>query len=141
MNPLRSLRGKTVLLLVFVTLVPVLCTVLLLVRANTRPVLDAEEKLQSAVAAVLARAADGKIRDQDAILAAQALVGDRETSSSGDGEAKVARLMLSAVSCGAWISSSGSSLFAASARWVAALARARPARAVARAARRAAAAR
>ncbi len=96
-----SLRPKAVLLLGALTLAPVAGTVLLLINASTRPVLDAEEMLQSAVvnevaeepmrplydverdaqavAAVLARAADGAIRDDDAIEAARALIGNRES--------------------------------------------------------------
>jgi class 3 adenylate cyclase len=76
-------------------------TVALLVDSTRRPVLDAEEQLQSAVvnevafepsrivhelesdtaavAAVFARAAEGAIRDDEAIESARALVGSRET--------------------------------------------------------------
>src|SRR5580704_12402678 len=83
------------------TLGPVAVTVALLLDANTRPVLDSEEQIQSAVvnevadeptrilhevendavavAAVLSRAAEGAIRDEDAIESVRALIGSRET--------------------------------------------------------------
>jgi adenylate cyclase len=95
-----SLRAKTVLLLTTLTLGPVAVAVLLLINANTRPVHDAEDQLQSAVlnevaeeplrplhevqkdivavAAVLSRAVEGAVRDEDAIESVRALIGSRE---------------------------------------------------------------
>jgi len=95
-----SLRAKAVLLLSALTLGPVAGTTLLLINANTRPVHDAEDQLQSAVlnevaeeplrplhevqkdlvavAAVLSRAASGAIHDDDAIESVRALIGSRE---------------------------------------------------------------
>ncbi len=99
-----SLRAKTVLLLTALTLGPVAGTALLLINANSRPVHDAEEQLQSAVvnevaeeplrplhevqkdvvavAAVLSRAVEGKIHDDDAIESVRALIGSRERISA-----------------------------------------------------------
>jgi class 3 adenylate cyclase len=99
-----SLRAKAVALLSAMTLVPVAVTVALLLNANTRPVLDSEQQLQSAVvneaaeeptrilhevvsdtvavAAVLSHAAEGKIRDDDAIESVRALIGSREAISA-----------------------------------------------------------
>jgi adenylate cyclase len=95
-----SLRAKTVLLLSALTLGPVAGTVVLLVTGMQQPVLDAEQQLQSAVvreladetssrllgvendavavAAVFSHAAEGKIRDEDAIESVRALIGSRE---------------------------------------------------------------
>lgn len=99
-----SLRAKTVLLLTALTLGPVAVAVLLLINANTRPVHDAEDQLQSAVlnevadeplrplhevqkdivavAAVLSRAASGAVHDEDAIESVRALIGSRERISA-----------------------------------------------------------
>lgn len=96
-----SLRAKAVLLFSTMTLGPVAVTVALLLDVNRRPVLDAEEQLQSAVvnevafepnrilhevendavavAAVFSHAAAGAIRDEDAIESVRALIGSRET--------------------------------------------------------------
>jgi class 3 adenylate cyclase len=96
-----SIRAKAVLLISAMTLGPVALTVALLLDVNRRPVLDTEEQLQSAVvnevafeptriihelesdaaavAAVLSRAAEGAIRDEDAIESVRALIGSRES--------------------------------------------------------------
>jgi hypothetical protein len=94
-------RAKPFLLLTTITLGPVLVSVALLINANTRPVLEAEMQLESAVvnevaeepmrplrevekdafavAAVLSRAMEGKISDEDAIESVRALIGSRES--------------------------------------------------------------
>ncbi|APR84383.1 Adenylate cyclase [Minicystis rosea] len=96
-----SIRLKAVLLISVMTLGPVGLTAALLLDVNRRPVLDTEEQLQSAVvnevsfeparviheiendavavAAVFSRAAEGAIRDEDAIESVRALIGSRET--------------------------------------------------------------
>lgn len=95
-----SIRVQAVLLISVMTLGPLALTVALLLDVNRRPVLDTEEQLQSAVvnevafepsriihevendalavAAVFSRAAEGAIRDEDAIESARALIGSRE---------------------------------------------------------------
>lgn len=96
-----TLRAKTVVLLTALTLGPIAITVAALLDVNRRPVLDTEEQLQSAVvnevafeptrvlhevqsdaaavAALFSRAAQGELKDDDALNAARALVGSRET--------------------------------------------------------------
>ncbi|MFT3774256.1 MAG: adenylate/guanylate cyclase domain-containing protein [Minicystis sp.] len=96
-----SIRVQAVLLISVMTLGPVVLTAALLLDVNRRPVLDTEEQLQSAVvnevafepsriihevendavavAAVFSRAAEGAIRDEDAIESVRALIGSRET--------------------------------------------------------------
>lgn len=96
-----SIRAKAVLLFSVMALGPVALTVRLLLDVNRRPVLDTEEQLQSAVvnevafeptrvvhevvndatavAAVFSRAAEGAIRDEDAIESVRALIGSRES--------------------------------------------------------------
>jgi len=95
------IRAKAVMLISAMTLGPVALTVTLLLDVNRRPVLDTEQQLQSAVvnevafeptrvlhevesdavavAAVFSRAAEGAIRDEDAMESARALIGSRET--------------------------------------------------------------
>lgn len=96
-----SIRAQAVLLFSTMTLGPVALTVWLLREVNRRPVLETELQLQSAVAnevafepskpihevesdavavaAVFSRAAEGAIRDEDAVESVRALIGSRET--------------------------------------------------------------